>query len=180
MRTIIAAVAQTQLNENGVFELKTVKQYDGKDASTLYQQSLVALSDFVGSDNMSKANIDVSDKDANMIIYKGEVYLGYRRIDALSGFGHNVSAVFTLKVRTKDNKVQYVWTAPSLHICVANRPDIDEIVPLNEIIPEYTHQAQMGYIKKSSLEFAGDVNEHIKQLQNNLENKMKTALDDDF
>ena len=67
-------IAQTQLNENGIYELKIVEQYENKNASVLYQQSLITLSDVCGN-NKSKINIDVADKDANIIIYKGEFYL---------------------------------------------------------------------------------------------------------
>ena len=60
-------IAQTQLNENGIYELKIVEQYENKNASVLYQQSLITLSDVCGN-NKSKINIDVTDKNANIII----------------------------------------------------------------------------------------------------------------
>ena len=65
--------AQTVLNESGVYELKVVEQYDSVKASTLYENSLIALSDVVGSREKSKTNIDVAEKEAGMIEYKGEL-----------------------------------------------------------------------------------------------------------
>lgn len=78
--------AQTTLNESGVYELKVVEQYDSTKAATLYEQSLVALSDVVGSRDKSKTNIDVAEKDAGMIVYKGELYLGFKKVNMMCGY----------------------------------------------------------------------------------------------
>ena len=133
-------IAQTQLNENGIYELKIVEQYENKNASVLYQQSLITLSDVCGN-NKSKINIDVADKDANIIIYKGEFYLGFKKVNTM--YGYDVYAVFTLKIKCKDNKVQYIVTVPSLHMYWTAKIGGDEVVPLNEIIPEFTHKSKL-------------------------------------
>ena len=95
--------AQTVLNESGVYELKVVEQYDSVKASTLYENSLIALSDVVGSREKSKTNIDVAEKEAGIIVYKGELYLGFRKVNMMCGY--ETFANFTLKVRCKDSKI---------------------------------------------------------------------------
>lgn len=174
----ITAVAQTQLNENGFYELKVVEQYEGKDASILYQQSLIALSDACGN-SKSKANIDVADKDANMIIFKGEFYLGFKKVNMMAGY--DVYAIFTLKIKCKDNKVQYTITVPSLHMYWSAKVGVDEVVPLNEVIPEFTHKCTLYYLKKGAVEYAPTIDHNMKALQKTIVNNTKTNItDDDF
>ena len=55
--TALSLNAQTTLNESGVYELKVVENYDSVKASTLYERSLVALSDVVGSYEKSKPTL---------------------------------------------------------------------------------------------------------------------------
>ena len=171
-------IAQTQLNENGIYELKIVEQYENKNASVLYQQSLITLSDVCGN-NKSKINIDVADKDANIIIYKGEFYLGFKKVNTM--YGYDVYAVFTLKIKCKDNKVQYIVTVPSLHMYWTAKIGGDEVVPLNEIIPEFTHKSKLYYLKKGAIEYAPTIDYNMKMLQKTIVDKTKTNItNDDF
>lgn len=171
-------IAQTQLNENGIYELKVVEQYENKNASVLYQQSLITLSDVCGN-NKSKINIDVADKNANIIIYKGEFYLGFKKVNTM--YGYDVYAVFTLKIKCKDNKVQYIVTVPSLHMYWTAKIGGDEVVPLNEIIPEFTHKGKLYYLKKSAIKYAPTIDCNMKMLQKTIVDKTKTNItNDDF
>jgi hypothetical protein len=170
--------AQTVLNESGVYELKVVEQYDSVKASTLYENSLIALSDVVGSREKSKTNIDVPEKEAGMIVYKGELYLGFKKVNMMCGY--DTFAVFTLKVRCKDGKAQYVITVPSLHMYWSCNTNDNEIVPLKEIIPEFTHKGRLYYLKKGAIEFAGTLDSNMQSLQKNIMSKTKSAADDDF
>ena len=56
----------------------------------------------------------------------------------------------------------------------------EEIVPLNEIIPNFTHKGRLYYLKNASIEFAGTLDKKIKLLQQSIVNKTKTAAEDDF
>lgn len=174
----IAANAQTTLNESGVYELKVVEQYDSVKATTLYERSLVALSDVVGSYEKSKTNIDVAEKDAGMIVYKGELYLGFKKVNMMCGY--ETFANFTLKVRCKDGRVQYTLTVPSLHMYWSCNVNSNEVVPLNEIIPEFTHKGKLYYLKKGAIQFAGTLDADMKALQKAVVVKTKAAADDDF
>ena len=174
----LTAYAQTTLNENGVYELKVVEQYDSTKASTLYERSLVALSDVVGSRDKSKTNIDVAEKDAGMIVYKGELYLGFKKVNMMCGY--ETFANFTLKVRCKDNKIQYILTVPSLTMYWSCDLSINESIPLNEIIPEFTHKGRLYYLKKGAVQFAETLNEDMNALQKAIVIKTKAAADDDF
>ena len=170
--------AQTSLNESGVYELKVVEQYDSIKASTLYENSLIALSDVVGSREKSKTNIDVAEKEAGMIVYKGELYLGFKKVNMMCGY--ETFANFTLKVRCKDGKVQYIVTVPSLTMYWSCNMVQYETIPLNEIIPEFTHKGRLYYLKKGAIQFAGTLDEDIKSLQKAIVNKTKKAAADDF
>lgn len=170
--------AQTVLNESGVYELKIVEQYDSVKASTLYENSLIALSDVVGSSEKSITNIDVAEKDAGMIVYKGEFYLGFKKVNVMCGY--ETFANFTLKVRCKDGKIQYTLTVPSLHMYWSCDVDDNEVVPLNEIIPKFTHKGKLYYLKKGAIQFAGTLDEDMKSLQKAIVVRTKKALDDDF
>ncbi len=170
--------AQTVLNESGVYELKVVEQYDSVKASTLYENSLIALSDVVGSREKSKTNIDVAEKEAGMLVYKGELYLGFRKVNMMCGY--ETFAIFTLKVRCKDGRIQYTLTVPSLHMYWSCNVNQNEVVPLNEIIPEFTHKGRLYYLKKGAIQFAGTLDEDMKLLQKAIVTKTKKASDDDF
>lgn len=174
----VVVSAQTTLNESGVYELKVVEQYDSVKASTLYENSLIALSDVVGSREKSKTNIDVAEKEAGMIVYKGELYLGFRKVNMMCGY--ETFANFTLKVRCKDGKVQYTLTVPSLHMYWSCNVNDNEVVPLNEIIPDFTHKGRLNYLKKGAIQFAGTLDEDMKSLQKAIVVKTKKAADDDF
>lgn len=170
--------AQTVLNESGEYELKIVEQYDNISTATLYESSLVALSDVVGSYEKSKTNIDVAEKDAGIIVYKGELYLGFKKVNGMCGY--ETFANFTLKVRCKDGKVQYVITVPSLHMYWSCDLNNNEVVPLNEIIPNFTHKGKLYYLKNPAVEFAGTLDGKMKSLQQAIVVKTKTAVEDDF
>ena len=174
----LAVNAQTTLNESGVYELRVVEQYDNVDAATLYERSLVALSDVVGSREKSKTNIDIAEKDAGMIVYKGELYLGFKKVNMMCGY--ETFANFTLKVRCKDGKIQYTLTVPSLTMYWSCDLSNNETIPLNEIIPEFTHKGRLYYLKKGAVQFAGTLNEDMNALQKTIVAKTKAAAADDF
>ena len=170
--------AETTLNESGVYELKVVEVFDNINASTLYDNSLIALSDVVGSYEKSKTNIDVAEKDAGMIVYKGELYLGFKKVN--NGCGYETFANFTLKVRCKDGKIQYTITVPSLHMYWSCDMNTEEIVPLNEIIPNFTHKGRLYYLKNPAVEFAATIENKMTLLQQSIVAKTKLTAEDDF
>ena len=174
----IAISAQTMLNESGVYELKVVELFDNINASTLYENSLVALSEVVGSHKKSKTNIDVAEKDAGIIVYKGELYLGFKKVNSMCGY--ETFANFTLKVRCKEGKVQYTIIVPSLHMYWSCDINNNEIIPLNEIVPQYTHKGRLYYLDKGAIEFTRKLDNYMKALQQAIVAKTKVAADDDF
>ena len=174
----ITLSAQTALNENGDYELKVVELFDNVNASTLFDNSLVALSDVVGSYEKSKTNIDVAEKDAGIIVYKGELYLGFKKVNGMCGY--ETFANFTLKVRCKDGKAQYTITVPSLHMYWSCDMTTEEIVPLNEIIPNFTHKGRLYYLKNAAVEFAGTLDDKMKSLQQAIVLKTIASTEDDF
>ena len=170
--------AQDFVLNNGVYEMKIVENYNNTSGQKLYEQSLMALSDLVGSKEKSKFNIDIQDKEAGTIVYKGGLYLGFRKINLMCG--HDVNADMTIKVRCKDGRIQYTYTIPTITIYVTCAVGVTETIPLSELIPEYRYKARLNYVKKTAQQFGPLVEEEIKKLHQAIINKTKENEDDDF
>lgn len=172
------ANAQDFVLNNGVYEMKIVENFDSTSGQKLYEQSLMALSDLVGSKEKSKFNIDIQDKEAGTIVYKGGLYLGFRKTAMMCG--HDVNADMTIKVRCKDGRVQYTYTVPTITIVITCAVGVTETVPLSELIPEYKYKARLNYVKKTAQQFGPLVEDEIKKLHQAIINKTKENAEDDF
>ncbi len=173
---VMTATAQDiQFNAEGCYEVKKVVMAEGIKAGTLYTRALEALSDWAGSQNKTKANIDVQDKDEGLVVYKGKLYLGYGKQNML--YGWETFADFTLKVRCKDGKAQLTMVVPSLsYYWTADNTEYS--APINELLPEYRHKAKM-LVKKASIALAPKVPEEVEKVITLIGGKM-TAAEDDF
>ena len=170
--------AQDFVLNNGVYEMKVVEHYNNTSGQKLYEQSLMALSDLVGSKEKSKFNIDIQDKEAGTIVYKGGLYLGFRKINLMCG--HDVNADMTIKVRCKDGRIQYTYTIPTITIYVTCAVGVTETIPLSELIPEYRYKARLNYVKKTAQQFGPLVEDEIKKLHQAIVNRTKENEEDDF
>ena len=170
--------AQDFVLNNGVYEMKIVENYNNISGQKLYEQSLMALSDLVGSKEKSKFNIDIQDKEAGTIVYKGGLYLGFRKINLMCG--HDVNADMTIKVRCKDGRIQYTYTIPTITIYVTCAVGVTETIPLSELIPEYRYKARLNYVKKTAQQFGPLVEDEIKKLHQAIVNRTKENEEDDF
>ena len=170
--------AQDFVLNNGVYEMKIVENYNNTSGQKLYEQSLMALSDLVGSKEKSKFNIDIQDKEAGTIVYKGGLYLGFRKINLMCG--HDVNADMTIKVRCKDGRIQYTYTIPTITIYVTCAVGVTETIPLSELIPEYRYKARLNYVKKTAQQFGPLVEDEIKKLHQAIVNRTKQNEEDDF
>ena len=158
--------------------MKIVENYNNTSGQKLYEQSLMALSDLVGSKEKSKFNIDIQDKEAGTIVYKGGLYLGFRKINLMCG--HDVNADMTIKVRCKDGRIQYTYTIPTITIYVTCAVGVTETIPLSELIPEYRYKARLNYVKKTAQQFGPLVEDEIKKLHQAIVNRTKENEEDDF
>ena len=172
------ANAQDLVLNNGVYEMKIVENYNNITGQKLYEQSLMALSDLVGSKEKFKFNIDIQDKEAGTIVYKGGLYLGYRKTSIVGG--HDVSADITIKVRCKDGRVQYTYTIPTITVVVTCAVGVTETIPLSELIPEYRYKARLNYVKKTAQMFGPLVEKEIKVFHQAIVKKTKENEEDDF
>lgn len=170
--------AQTELNEKGEYELKIVREYVGLNAGSLFDRTLVALSDIKGGCEYSKFNYDVKEKDGGIIVYKGKLFVGYRKVN-ISG-GYDYMADCTLKVRLKDGKAQYTMTVPTMTVYWAGNPEITDQVPLSNLLPEYNYKGKLYYVKKGFLEFAPKVSLAVQRFIDELCDKTAKGADDDF
>lgn len=169
---------QVILNDEGAYELKVVEKFDSIKAEQLYDQTLVVLSDILGSKEKSKFNIDVQDRQGGIIVYKGSLFMGYHKVN-VSG-GYDVLSDFTLKVRFKDGRAQYTIIVPSLTLVWVKGTYGSETIPLNEIYPEYTHKGKLSFLKKSVAEFSPHLDSDMRALQKMIYNKTSSASEDDF
>ena len=174
---LTATAQEITLNNNGVYERKEIVIVDSLKLSTLYTRSLEALSDWAGSQQRSKANIDVQDKDEGLVIYKGKLYLGYGKQNFM--YGWDTFADFTLKVRCKDGRAQVSIIVPSLTYYWTGN-DTETTVPISEVLPIYKYEGKM-LIKKASLALAPKIPEEVNAFISIIANKIANgSADDDF
>ena len=174
----IAINAQDNPLPNGIYEKKVVVTADSVKASTLYVRALEALSDWAGSNAKSKMGIDVQDKDEALVVYKGNVHLGFEYYSKFAGAGWDFYIDMTIKVKCKDGKAQVTATVPSLTY-ISNLQNIVVVVPINEILPSYAYKGNYK-IKKASQTFGPQVIPSTDQIVNMLCDKIAKKQDDDF
>lgn len=168
--------AQTILNGKGVYEIIKVEQYEDVNSEILYDRTLVALSDIKGSSSHSKFNIDVAEKTGGIIVYKGELFIGYRKVNIAGGY--NYFADLTLKVRCKDGRVQYTITVPTITPYWDGNLNITDKIPLTEILPEYKYNGKLGYVKKGLLQFAPEIYKYVTVFLDDIIKHTKNNEDD--
>ena len=141
---------------NGAYENKVVREYPGVSAETLYIRALEALSDWAGTQAKSSINIDVQDKEEGLVVYKGQMYLGFHKSNPFCGW--DVLADFTLKIRCKDGKAQLSCHVPTLTFdyTAPEYPNAIETVSLGSIVPTYNYKARYK-IKKTAIEYGPKV-----------------------
>lgn len=173
--TVAIAVPLAAQNPQ-IYEVKKVIIADSVKASTLYVRSLEALSNWTGSQQKSKANIDVQDKDEGIVVYKGMLYLGYGKQNMM--YGWDTFADFTMKVRCKDGKAQVTFTIPTLtYFWTADNSSVT--VPVSEVFPEYRYSGKM-LIKKASLKLAPTIPDTVDAVVNAIAKDIKSGSGDDF
>lgn len=100
----VSAGAQgIELTPDGTYEVKKVTDINGVSAQTLYDRAVLALSDWTGASGKASAGLDIHDRDAGIIVYKGHEYMWTKKQRRQK---YDVFADFSLKVRCKDGKAQ--------------------------------------------------------------------------
>ena len=173
--TVVAVGAAGQNPRS--YEKKEVISIDSVSAGTLYVRALETLSDWAGSQQRSKANVDVQDKDEGLIIYKGKIYLGYGKVNFM--YGWDTYADFTLKLRCKDGRVQIAMTVPSMtfHWTAENEEDLT--IGLDELYPDYNYKGKYR-IKKATASYAPTIAENVDLIVKLIGERIATGVDYDF
>lgn len=164
------------LNENSVYEKKTVVIVENTSAAVLYGRAMEALSDWTGADGRSKAGIDFSDKDAGTVIYKGDYYLGFKK--TILGAGWDRYADFTLKVRCKDGKAQVTVIVSSIS-GIYNKNGVKKTYTIREVV-DITKKSK-GKKKESREDFVSDIITTADAMVIAMTDRLKgNGVDDDF
>ena len=171
-------IAQAEpLNANGEYERKMVVEVPGTSAQDLYVKALEALSDIKGSNGKSSSQIDVQDKDAALVIFKGKLYEGFEYYAKIFGQGWDVYADFTLRIKCKDDKAQITMNVASMTF-IFNVNSNAPTVPIRELIP-YSYKGIYA-IKKAAATYTPTVAPSMEALITSIANKLKQGTDDDF
>ena len=165
------------LNTNGEYERKMVVEVPGATAQDLYVRALEVLSDMKGSNGKSSSQIDVQDKDAALVIYKGKIYEGFEYYSKFAGAGWDAYADFTLRIKCKDQKAQVTMTVSTMTFDFNVKPST-QTIPLTELVP-YTYKGNYTF-KKSAIKYAPAVAPSMDNLMIVICAKMKQGTDDDF
>lgn len=165
------------LNANGEYERKTIVEVPGTTAQDLYVRSLEVLSDIKGSNGKSSSQIDVQDKDAALVIYKGKIYEGFEYYSKFAGAGWDAYADFTLRIKCKDEKAQVTMTVSKMTFDFNAKPST-QTIPLTVLVP-YTYKGNYTF-KKSAIKFAPTVAPSMDVLMTVICAKLKQGTDDDF
>ena len=173
---VITASAQESITASGAYECKKVFTADGVSASSLYVRALETLSDWAGSQQRSKANIDVQDKDEGLVVYKGQLYLGFKKQNFMCGW--DVFADFTMKARCKDGKIQLTITVPSMSFFWSCNDD-HETIPFAGIYPEFNYKNKL-LTKKAAIEFTNNVFSESRAAIQAIGERITHPIEDDF
>ncbi len=174
---VMTVIAQEQLI-NGVIEKKQVVVVEGVSADKLYVRALEALSDWAGAQGKSKIGIDVQDKDEGLVVYKGQLEMGFHKANFLAGW--EVYADFTIKIKCKDGRAQVLAIVPSLTFdWSAKQYPATETVQISAIYPEYNYKSKLR-IKKAAMEFAPLAPSMFDNIIASLAAKLQQQQDDDF
>jgi len=63
------------LTPEGTYEVKEVINVENVSAATLYDRAVMALSDWTGASGKASAGLDVHERDAGLVVYKGHEYM---------------------------------------------------------------------------------------------------------
>ena len=165
----VSAGAQgIELTPDGTYEVKKVTDINGVSAQTLYDRAVVALSDWTGASGKASAGLDIHDRDAGIIVYKGHEYMWTKKQRRQK---YDVFADFSLKVRCKDGKAQITSTIHSM--TAAGR-----VFNLRDAI-------QVSQKEKDSDERKHEIADRVKEVKSiadallmEMEKRLKTDADD--
>lgn len=159
----------------GVYEQKKIVEADSVKASTLYVRALEALSDLAGSQQRSKFNVDVQDKEEGLVIYKGLLYLGYGKKNV--AYGYDTFANFTIKVKCRDGRAMITMTTPSVTFHWTANNSQDNTHPICDVYPEFNNNVSK-VLKKPCEPIVKNLPNVVDALIKAIEEKITRPIDD--
>lgn len=176
--SLMANAQEVKPNDDKSLELKEVVEVEGMSKEAIFNSVQSMLSDWTYNSN-SQNKIDYADKESGVVITKGRLFLGNKKIALL--WGWNTYLDYTCTIRAKDNKYQVQIKVPSMYFKFDNpKEPAEETAPILSIYPEYDYKSRYT-IKKPAKEFAPAVPDMIKGFYLAIRNKInKSDLGDDF
>lgn len=95
----------------GLYQIKKLVHVSGASSTQLYTRARTAISGWTGPDRRSEVNIDYSDKDEGIVIFKGHLSLGIRGLFVSMGWLRQAN--YVMQVQCKDNRAQITITVPT-------------------------------------------------------------------
>lgn len=174
---VIMLLMTTTISAQGIetYEQKKIVEADSVKAATLYVRALEALSDWAGSQQKSKSNVDVQDKDEGLVIYKGQLYLGYGKKNV--AYGYDTYAHFTIKVKCRDGRAMISMTIPSVTFHWTANNSQDNTHPIGDVYPEFNDRVSK-VIKKTCEPIVKDLPDVVNTIIRNIEDKITKPIDD--
>lgn len=164
------------LNEYGTYELKQIVTVEEITASSLYVRALEALSDWTGTLEKSKMGVDVQDKDEGLVVYKGNIFLGFKYYSKFAGAGWDCFADCTVKIKCKDGRSQITLSIPSMSFLSTQGTNIS--IPLSDFYPEYKYDG--SYKLKQAGQTALDIPRKAHEALYFLSERIAKGSPDDF
>ena len=172
----IMADAQTPSVVGNSIQYKKVATYEGKTKDDIFIKTLLTLSKIEGTTYMSSNGLDVQDKDAGVISYKGRIYLGFYKQNIMAGW--DVFLNYNMIVRCKDGKAKYEFITPSVHFIWSANDTSPRDFPVTGIYPAYNIDTYYK-IEKSSKQFGPHIPEYIVSFVDNII-KLTSEPEEDF
>lgn len=141
-------------DEKNLVLREVVEVNKSKDA--LFEQVISTLVDLSPNTN-THLKTEYHDINTGTVIYKGSLYLGFKKVNRLAGYNNYVNTIITIKC--KDNKYQVTIKATSM-VLVWSAPGYPakEEIDVCHVYPAYDgYKTMLYYTKKSIVEFGPEI-----------------------
>lgn len=175
--TVLCSFSQTvKFDDEKNLVLKEVVEVN-KSKDALFEQVISTLVDLSPNTN-THLKTEYHDINTGTVIYKGPLYLGFKKVNMMAGYNNYVNTIIIIKC--KDNKYQVTIKATSMVLdwSVPEHPNKEEI-DVCHVYPAYDgYKTTLYYTKKSIVEFGPEIPNNMISLFKYITTKLNTEEDD--